>query len=60
MVEVLTHADSCDDGRRDDGQGHAPCDGEVPSVARCLLQLVVGVDLQHRDRHRDRETETVY
>lgn len=46
--EFLTHADGCDDRGGDDGQGHASCDGQVPSVTRRLLQLVVGVDLQQR------------
>ena len=44
-----TDADGCHDRSADDGQGHAPCDGQVASVARRLPQLVVGVDLgQHR------------
>lgn len=46
----LTHADGCDDRGGDDGQGHAARDGEVPPVARRLLQLVVGVDLQRREQ----------
>lgn len=46
----LTHADGCDDRGGDDGQGHAARDGEVPPVARGLLQLVVGVDLQWREQ----------
>lgn len=54
-VEFLTHADGCDDRGGDDGQGHASRDGQVPSVTRRLLQLVVGVDLQQR-RERHRET----
>lgn len=47
----LTHADGCDDRGGDDGQGHTARDGEVPLVARRLLQLVVGVDLQQREQH---------
>lgn len=43
---LLTNADGCDDGGRDDGQGHAPRDGHVPLVVRRLLQLVVSVNLQ--------------
>lgn len=45
-ADFLTHADGSDDRGGDDGQGHAPRDGQVPPVARGLLQLVVGVDLQ--------------
>ena len=46
----LTHADGRNDGSRDDWQGHAPCDGQVPSVTRGLLPLVVGMDLTQRER----------
>lgn len=44
----LTHADSRDDWRGEDGQGHASRDGQVPLVTGRLLQLVVGVDLRRR------------
>lgn len=47
-VGFLTHADGCDDRSGDDWQGHAPRDGQIPSVTRRLLQLVVGVDLWER------------
>lgn len=57
LVECLTDADSCDDRGGDDGQGHSPGDGQVPPVAGCLLQLIVGVDLQQR-RGTDTEVHT--
>lgn len=50
--EFLTHADGCDDRGGDYGQGHASCDGQVPSVTRRLLQLVVGVDLERREEKK--------
>lgn len=57
-VEFLTHADGCDDRGGDDGQGHASRDGQVPSVTRRLLQLVVGVDLQQRRETKRDDSNT--
>lgn len=57
-VEFLTYADGCDDRGGDDGQGHASRDGQVPSVTRRLLQLVVGVDLQQRRETKRDDSNT--